>query len=507
MNDIHRRAYPDVTNVMIQFGLASILYCLYFFVILKLPIVGTPTFRIDYLATTITRANDDLSVWLLHARPVSGLFVYFQGKLASLFFSGQSKYIIYPLQHVALIIYFLAISKVIESIYKTKLKTVTFIVSWLLFMTSPGVIQNIYKLETIVGTLSMFFASLSLLFLVQWSEKRRTSTAILFVISYALSIFAKEDMALPPLALLAWYLWSDGNWKSQLKAHKWLLIAIFSLLAFFVVFNELMIPNRSYMDPAKQVNAPYFMTLNPLSLIKVASFYIWDLGLEIKLLTLIYLAIFLAAITLRVKWRETLFVALVISSMMAPYLIMPNHLFAYYGLKWLVWQVLASMILVQIIFSRRSVTVVLSVGLAVLAPEVRALYSHQDFNWYQSNYFRNHFTVSKNVFDTLSRERDTLNSYRQVAVLGIGPGGIDQSPWQGNGETAFYLSGDLGLTPQWIVFVKSSDPSYRIENNVDPNANPERRVVVKSISQLGAYPEIPRLAFDATGNGSIVGGQ
>lgn len=310
---------------IIATGMATILYCVYYFVVCKLPIVGTPTFRIDYFVTTATRTDGGIMQYMIHSRPISELYVYIQTVLARYFLNGQAKYLIYPFQHLALLVYFLSISKAIESIFKTRIHTLTFLAAWVLFITNPGIIGGVYKLETIVGTVSMFFGGLALVVLSRWDQNRTHSAAITFVSLYALSIFAKEDFILPPIFLLGWYLLKDGEWRRQLSDHKWLLSSVAFLLVFFVVFNKFIIPGRSFIDPVDKAKSPYFMTLNPISMAKVAFYYFVDEGRHIRVLSAFYAVATLAALALEKKWKETLLVVLIVSGLMAPYLIMPNQ--------------------------------------------------------------------------------------------------------------------------------------------------------------------------------------
>lgn len=499
-----RITFAWIEQPAVTLCIAAVLYCVYYFVLCKLPIIGNPTFRIDYFAATITRADDNLSDSLLHARPVSELYIYLQAICAKFLLHGNTKYIIYPLQHIAVLVYFFSIAKVIESIFEVKIGIVTFCVAWILFMTNPGVLGNAYKLETIVGTLSMLFGGLALAVLAKWNNNRKISAAIIFVTLYGLSIFSKESFILPPLFLLGWYLVKDGDWKQQVASHKWLLLGIISLLLFFLIFNKFVIPTRSYMDPEKQINSPYFMTLNPFSVMKVIFYYTMGVGLHIRLLTLFYFGTLLLTLTLRIKWRENVLITMIILGMMAPYVIMPNHLFSYYGLDWWVWQTLAPLVMIQIFFKKRHSAIIVLLGLGVMAPSLKGLYEHSDINWHQSNYLRSNTTISKNITKTLFTFRNKINSYNRVAVLGIGPGGIRPSPWQGNGETEFYLGGDLGLTPQWIVFVKADGPGYVIDDKIIPESNLKTKVIVKNVSQLNDYPDIPRLIFNSDGTGGLV---
>lgn len=491
-------------NPAFVFSMAAIFYAVYYFVLCKLPIIGIPTFRIDYFATTVSRAHDDLARSILHARPISELYVYFQAIISRWFLKGQAKYLIYPLQHAALFIYFFSILKVIESIYEMRFRAITSLTAWLLFMTVPYVIGNVYLLETIVGTLSMLFGGLSLVFLAKWHAQKNVKWSALFFAFYTLSIFSKEDFILPPLFLLGWFLLKDGEWKSRVISHKWMLISLILLLSSFVVFNEFIIPGRSYMDPVEQLNAPYYMSLYPLSVLKVVFYYAFGIGLHIKIITLFYLTIVFASLAMRIKWKEHLLIVLIISGLMAPYAILPNHLFPYYGLNWWVWEILVSFALIQIMLPRHYFVAVALVGLSVLIPDLKGIYKHRNMSWYQSIYLRDNFSTSENLQKTLTSLRAKINSHKQIAVIGIGPGEIEQSPWQGNGETEFFLRDDLKLKPQWIVFVRSSNDSYSTESSASPASSLGSKVIVKNIKYLKDYKNLTRLVFNPNGVGTLM---
>jgi hypothetical protein len=478
-------------------SLAVVFYCLYYFVICKLPIIGVPTGRIDYYATTVAALHSNPLQYLSRARPVSDIFVYAQAVLAHFLFNGQTKYIIYPLQHIALLIYFISISKVVESILNIRLQIFTFLAAWVLFATSPGVIAGVYKLESIVGTLSMMFGGFALIFLVRWERNRECSSATMFILFYLLSIFAKEDFILPPLFLLGWYLVKNGDWKRQITAHVWFLFTIISVLIMFLIYNEFIIVGRSYMDPVNDTGHPYFMTLNPISVAKVIYHYIAGVGLHTKLLNLLYLVTTLTVLIRRKNEREVLLITLIILGMMAPYSIMPNHEFTYYGLKWWVWQALTSLALVQIICIQRATMVTGLFGVLIL------LLVLGNINRNPIQFWLNRFAISENIQNTLASNRKELNAQKQVAVIGIGPGQIVNSPWEKNGELEFFLREDLKLDTQWIVFVKSEDYRYIIDDKIHSGSNSKSKVIVKDIRDIHKFDNISRLVFGPDGHGHL----
>jgi hypothetical protein len=474
-----------------------VFYCLYYFIICKLPVIGIPTFRIDYFATTVTDVHSNPLKFLSRARPVTEIFVYIQAVLANFLFSGQTKYIIYPLQHITLLIYFFSISKVVESILNVRFHVFAFLAAWFLFAANPGVVEGVYKLESIVGTLSMLFGGLALYFLDRWDRNRNYSSAITFILFYLLSIFAKEDFILPPLFLLGWYLVRNGDWKQQIVTHKWFLITTTSVVFLFLIYNEFIIVNRSYMNPVHNTGHPYYMTLNPVSVAKVVFHYIVGVGLHIKLLNLLYLISTLTVLIIGKKQKEVFMITLIMLGMMAPYSIMPNHEFTYYGLKWWVWQALASLALVQIIFAQRAMMVT---GL-FCAFILLFVLIHVDKN--PSRFFRERLAISENIQSTLEMNRVAINAQKQVAVIGIGPGQIIHTPWQKNGELGFFLRDDLKLNTQWIIFVESGDALYTIDENIQPGSNLVSMVIVKNIEDIKNFDNIPRLVFSPDGRGSF----
>jgi hypothetical protein len=473
--------------------LCAVFYCVYIFAICKLPVIGIPTFRIDYSVATLTVLNSNPLAYLLQARPTAQIFVYTQAVLAKLFLDGQCKYIIYPLQHIALLVYFFSLSKVVESVLSVRLSLFTLLGAWVLFAANPGVIEGVYKLETHVGTLSMLFGGLAMVFVARWDRTRKDSSAMTFVLFYVLSILAKEDFILPPLFLLAWYLVRNGDVEKQIATHKVLLITTICVLILFLMFNRFLIVNRSYMTPVNIPGHPYFMTLNPISVARVAFHYVAGVGLHITILNLLFLGTTLTALILGIKQKETLLMTLIVLGMMAPYAIMPNHVFTYYGLKWWALEALMSSALIQIVSDRKAMIVTgLSSAMALLLVSVNN-------NREMADYFRNAFIVSENLQTSLATNRESINKEPRVGVIGIGPGQITNTPWQRKGETEFFLRDDLHVDTQWILFVTSGDENYTIEQDTDHDST--SRMVVKSIENTKDFGDIPYLVFGPDGHG------
>lgn len=483
-------------------AVALALYGLVFFVVLDLPVVGTPTFRIDYYATTITRGDEasDFIAALLYSRPGSAIFQSVQAALAIAFLDGEARYITYLIQHVGIFVGFFATLRVLESILRVRLSLVAIISAWLMYLSTYAVLEGVYKLETIVGTLTTIFGALSLYMLARWQEDGRTRNAVASLALYAAAIFSKEDYILPQILLLGWYLTANPPTSLENRRYWKMLAAFVAIVAGFLVFNMLLTTSRSFISPEADASSPYYMTLAPASMLKSAMYYWTATGYGAKAIAAGYAACSLIALVHRRYWKETILVALIVFGLMGPYLIMPNHNYTYYGQKWLVWQALAVVATIQIAVARRRALVgalSLLACAAIVVPTASGYVDRTDRYYHMGRFIRGSFDVSRNMLASLEANREQLNRQQVVAVLGIGPAQLQHSPWQGNGETAFFLTGDLGLETAWVLYTREFSNAYRASAD-----NP--RLVVKNIEAFDSGTEPMVLAFDADGHGSLV---
>lgn len=481
-------------------------YTLFYFGILGLDVAGVATFRIDYHVLSSRRGDEieDLAWAITYTRPVTGLYVVLQGWLVNNF-AEDSKYFAYILQHAALFVGFFSTARALESVFRIRLGVVILMSAWITFAVTPAVMEGVYKLETVVGTLTMLFGGLSILFLVQWQKDKRRWLAAGFLLFYALSIFSKEDFILAPMFLLAWYMFRDGNRQGSPKQYLQLLLPAMAIVVTFILFNKFItLSDRSFITPVDHQLSPYFMTFNPISMVRTAIHYSFGFDSSIKYIFIAYVTSSFLAVVFGRAWKEVLLVGLIVGSLMGPYLIMPNHLFAYYGLKWMMWQVLTTAVIIRLFIANRRVadSVVVFLGAASVLPAIIGFHNQNNSLWHVSKYFKNEFEVSRNVHETLAQNRKALNALDRVAVIGVGPGQIVNSPWQGNGETAFYFE-DLGLTPKWEVYVKSSRSDYAIDSPASLSAIP-KPVVVKELSKLPSTDVSHVLVFENTGHGTLI---
>lgn len=474
------------------------LYIWFYLVLCGLPLIGEPTFRIDHYATTLTRGDElsDFITAISHSRPVSALYASAQGAFAGMFLDGHAEYIAYPLQHAALIVYFLLMARTFESVLNVRFDALPLIGSWAVFVISPSVLEGVYKLETIVGSLSMLFGALAMWAIVRWRESGNKRFIAGFLLAYALSVLAKEDFAVPPLLLLAYYATQGGFSKARLSSYRAPFIALCLLAAFFFTFNHYLIEDRAFITSVPDPRSPYFITFSPTSMVMMAQRYIFDLDPAILTMAAIFAALCIVSIAKRTATREVTFLVLGVGGLMAPYLIMPNHVYIYYAQKWFVWLILGSLALAyRTIPYRRQVGVVwVIVCVAVVAPSIIGVTDQSGKLWHQSSYFNRNFQISRNIESSLDRYRPQLNLHERVAVLGIGPGQIEHTPWQGNGETSFILEGDYSLTPAWTVYVRENGRGYRATQ-----APGNEKVRVALLENLSEAEGMPVLRFDEDG--------
>lgn len=494
------RSMPQRTGLAVTVALA--IYCVVFFVALGLPVVGVPSFRIDYYATTITRGDDvsDFVAALFYSRPGSAIFQSIQAKLAIMFLDGEARYITYLLQHVGIFIGFFATLRVLESILRTRLTLAAIVSSWLMYLSTYAVLEGVYKLETIVGTLTTIFGCLSLYFLVRWHEVRGTRHAVASLALFAAAIFCKEDYILPPILLLGWYLVANPITSVENRRYWKMLAGFVAIVVAFLAFNKMVTTSRSFISPETSATSPYYMTLAPTSMLKAAMYYWSGTGFGAKAITLGYAACSVIALLHRRYWKETLLVGLVVFGLMGPYLIMPNHGYAYQAQKWLVWQVLVIVAAIQIALGRRRIVANALCALAsaaVVLPTASGFISKTDKYYHMTRFVMDSFEVARNMQSSLEANREELNRHEVVAVLGIGPVQIVQSPWAGNGETAFFLTGDLGLEPAWVLYTREFSNAYRAVGR-------SPQVVVKNIGEFAAGQEPVVMAFDPRGRGTLV---
>lgn len=501
-NTWHRRPFVVAT------GLCVLAYCYLFFWLLDLPPIGQPTFRIDFMAVTVTRGDEvqDFVTAALHSRPVSALYVALQGLIGLIALDGQTRYIAYAAQHLGLLVYFLMMVRVVETLLQVRLGVLAMTAAWLLVIINPLTVEGVYKLETIVGTLSMVFGALSMLLLLRWDRARDTRSAIGFLLAYGLSVFAKEDFALPPLFLLTWIVLrpgiQGGSFAAGVRNHRWLVLATASLLLVFVAFNKLLVADRAFIEPTADPASPYFMSLAPSSLLKVASHYTFNLGSSVSVLFYAHSTLTLAALTFSDRRAEAALIACMVGGLMAPYLIMPNHIFGYYSIKWFAIQAITAVALLRLLLPSAALASAVAVAgaLWLVTPTLKAIDARTHLMWHQANFLRHHFSVSGRLYQTLVRHREALNRFERVGVLGIGVGGIVHTPWQSNGETAFFLSGDLDLSPDWVLFLQQDGASYSAPGR---SASSEPLVITRKLSDLKSNGDLPLMLIQKDGSGTL----
>jgi hypothetical protein len=242
--------------------------------------------------------------------------------------------------------------------------------------------------------------------------------------------------------------------------------AMATVVVAFVVFNRVILPGHSFIESIPDPTSPYYISTAPVDMLRTGWNYATQRGTQATFVYALWIAMSLVALALRVRWKETLWIGLVVGALMGPYVILPNHQFVVYALKWLPWQVLGAMLLLQCIASERwqrermATFASVAIALLVTAHTLAMLHLGKDLLYHQANSLRNGYATARRLQDSLVRERDALNRQPEVAVLGVGLGRMLLSPWHDQGETDFWFEEDLGLRPRWVVYVPTPDASY-----------------------------------------------
>jgi hypothetical protein len=492
-------ARPSTTVLTI--AAAAAIYALFQFVLLGLPPIGVALFRIDYVMTSMQRGNDLGDVWfaLYNARPVSQSMIMLQSALGRVLFGGEVRWVAYTVQHLAVIAYFFMVAHTLAAVFRARLHWAAVLAAWLLFLQCQGVLEGVYKLESVVGTMSMLFGGLALVALVRWDDKRTTGAAVAAIAAFAACVFAKEDFLLPPVLLLGWFALRDGVLASRAR---WIpmLAALGAVFVAFIVFNRLILPGRSFIESIPDPTSHYYMSSDPVVMLRTGWNYATGRGWQTMALFALWIGTTLLAFTLRMRWKEAIFLGLVVGGLMGPYVIMPNHQFALYAVKWQPWQALGGLLLLQCIATERGMRARVATATSLFLVACVTTWTlvgiarHHDLLYHQARSLQNGYAVSARLHASLERERDALNRLPVVAVIGVGPGRMPLSPWHNQGETDFWFVDDLDLQSRWVVYVGAPGDAYPLGSRGEPH-----RVTVRTLADLPR--DAPTHAFVVARNG------
>src|SRR5690606_4367807 len=136
-----------------------------------------------------------------------------------------------------------------------------------------------------------------------------------------------------------------------------------------------------------------------------------ETGFGARAITLGYVACSVIALLHRRYWKETLLVGLMVFGLMGPYLIMPNHSYAYQAQKWLVWQVLVIVAAIHITLGHRRIManfLCMLACAAVTLPTAWGSVNKTDKYYHMSRFVLGSFEVARNMPSSLEANREEL---------------------------------------------------------------------------------------------------
>ncbi len=308
------------------------------------------------------------------------------------------------------------------------------------------------------------------------------------VVFYGMSVFSKEDFALPGLILIMSHLARSDR---RIRRGACALGAVAACLLALLLYNS-----RSLFSFTRLAGSgPYQARFSPIS---VASTFFRYLTLT-PFLAGVLIVLILAATATGIAARESrgpiLLTLLMIGSLIVPYAVLPSHLAFYYPYGWLVWETGLIGICLTILADRIPRPGLLYLGSALLTlfaawrthPERKAI-----VEWYRRESDRN-----AQIVRTLIENREALSHLAQVGIVGID--GL--SPWShSSGE---YLWTRLQLRNHWIVFVPASNMFYSLDE--PESVSPNWLVHVRPLSEISGWSNLSLLIFDDAGRGRLVG--
>jgi hypothetical protein len=318
--------------------------------------------------------------------------------------------------------------------------------------------------------------------------ERRNRTLAAGVVFYAISIFCKEDFALPVVILIGFYL-TERNTRVRRRAALVLGAAVACMLALFHY-------NSGVLDSFTRLatSGPYQTRFTPISVVSTFFRYLTLTRFLVAALIILVVTAVATAVTLRESRRPILLAFSMIGSLIVPYSVLPNHIAFYYPYGWLAWMAGVIGICLTVLAARIPGRALLYSSFALLAllavwqtqPERKAI-----VHWYNRESDRN-----ERITQTLMANRAALASLDVVGVVGI----AGLSPW--SHSSGNYLRTRLHLDNRWIVFVPGNDMFYSLDKT-EPGSRDES-VQVRSLSEVARWPELPLLVFDEKGRGRLV---
>lgn len=359
--------------------------------------------------------------------------------------------------------------------------------------SAPTIVDSTKYLGLIIDPISANFAILAVLLLTFRPRTYQRVVSAGFAVFYAFAVFTKEDVLFPPL-LIAGYEFFRSRRESTDSAERngraALNLAIAaSVVVLWVPYNFVIAKSPFNGGGAAVPTDPYFISLSPASVISVywqyisASAYSLALFIVAGLSSLVLLFLFSSEQRLRL-----VLIIVCIMSLIGPYALLPNHVFAFYGCQWEPWLAgivaACSLVIVQRVasFSRSLARLggLASLSLCAWGCLISEPLRERSIHWYRSQADGN-----RAIIQGLTSNRGRLNRFPEVGIVGLDPQIL--SPWLK--PNPLYFAVQLHLTPRWVLFFPTEGGFYKFsqfQNAADP-------VSIRPLSEICSNPDRPIL--------------
>lgn len=450
-------------------------------------LISYPVQQDDYGALSTTFSS--LS-WKM-ARPV---FYFFSALFAE--FGREGYFLIVP---GLLILYATLVFRFVQKFFSSSLPIEWGILYAVLLFSSPEIIDSSKFLGFAINLCSTSLGLISMLALLKGYRENKNLFFILASLFFTLTLFTKEDFILPNI-LLVFFIYffekeekvTQNNRKIKLLIHLgYSIIAIIAL----ILFNKYIV-HSAFTGMNAVHSADYEVNTTFSSLCYVATHYltISSYATALSIIQLLIFALSLLFTISRVKIKNT-FMILIVLSLILPYAVLPNHIFAYYSYNWIPWQTAA--IVFGLFFllptSLQKSKKINSLFLCIIAiASMKTSYNHRHG---VAAFYANTSEVNKNILSTLLHYKTELNKETTVGIAGV----KGLTPW--SNTSGNYVHDNLGVKPKWIVFVDKSTIFFKI--NANDQINSDKLINVLSITKICDFPHMKYLYFAPDGKGKL----
>ena len=210
--------------------------------------------------------------------------------------------------------------KIIESMTKSKISILLTFVFAILLFSHPGFYIS-YSFD-IYSTISLFFVLLTI-YLWYRLDGQNTRNKVIILTLLTLCAFASKETYVPAL-IIFWFCQTIINRKT--KRTQAITLLVFTFLLFIGLWLRSKTLGVAFTSSSSDPYAPYFISLDPKSILKILKYYLSGWSTWITLIGI--LGTFL--ITKRERKFEFLMFLFMGISAYLPYTILPNHVVPHY---------------------------------------------------------------------------------------------------------------------------------------------------------------------------------